>query len=119
MKYRWRLLLSCVALSACTEDAAKHADVGDTERGRLMLRRYECGACHLIPNVSGARGRVGPSLEDFARRPYVAGKFPNTPPILIAWIMNPPSMAPATAMPAIGIPIDDAQDMAAYLYTLD
>jgi cytochrome c2 len=92
---------------------------GDTQRGRAAIAELQCGACHEIPGVRAARGRTGPPLEGFARRVYVAGKWPNRPNYLLSWLRDPPAMAPRTAMPAI--PMDDAtaRDIAAYLYTLD
>jgi hypothetical protein len=75
--------------------------------------------CHIIPGVRGARGRVGPPLDAYSRRVYVAGKFPNTPQVLVRWIQDAPSLAPRTAMPAIAMPEAQARNMAAYLYTLD
>jgi cytochrome c1 len=82
------------------------------------MQRLECGACHEIPGVSGARGRVGPPLGKFARRVYIAGKFPQDPSTLARWISNAPTLSPGTAMPAIPMTVDEARDMAAYLYTL-
>ena len=55
---------------------------------------------------------------DYARRPYVAGKFPNEPETLVRWILDPPALAPHTAMPAVPMTDQDARDMAAYLYEL-
>jgi cytochrome c len=40
------------------------------------------------------------------------------PAELIAWILNPTAIDPGTAMPAVGATVEQAQDMAAYLYTL-
>ena len=89
---------------------------GDADRGRTALARYECGVCHVIPGVPDAVGRVGPALDDYSRRSYVAGKFPNEPETLVRWIVDAPSMAPQTAMPAIAMSDQEAKDMAAYLY---
>ena len=80
--------------------------------------RYECGVCHVIPGIPGSVGHVGPPLDAWSRHPYIAGKFPNTPEVLVRWIQDPPAMAPQTAMPAAGIDATQARDMAAYLYTL-
>lgn len=91
---------------------------GDAAAGRLVIEQYGCGACHTIPGVRGARGKVGPPLDTFARHPYIAGKFPNRPQLLIRFIQNPPALAPRTAMPALGISDAHARDIAAYLYEL-
>jgi cytochrome c2 len=90
----------------------------DAERGRAALERFDCGACHVIPGVTGTTGRVGPSLEQYARRAYVAGKFPNDQDYLVRWIIDPPALAPRTAMPAVGVTEAEARDMAAYLQAL-
>jgi cytochrome c1 len=85
----------------------------------MTLARLECGACHLIPGVAGAHGRVGPALDAYSKRPYVAGKFPNEPETLVRFIRDPPAIAPQTGMPAIEMSDQDARDVAAYLYELD
>ena len=108
-------------LFACAQESNHRPRVagGDAERGRALLSRYECGVCHAIPGVPGAVGRVGPPLDAYARRPYIAGKWPNVPDTLVRWIPNAPSLAPLTAMPAMAMSPQEARDMAAYLYELD
>jgi mono/diheme cytochrome c family protein len=108
------------ALTACSEEPLLDLRVvgGDVERGRAALARYECGVCHVIPDVPGAVGQVGPPLSSFARHVYIAGKFPNAPEVLVRFIPDAPSMAPETGMPAIAMSERDARDMAAYLYSL-
>jgi len=54
----------------------------------------------------------------FAERTMVAGEIPNTPENLVKWVQNPPSIEPNTAMPDLGLSESQAQDIAAYLYTL-
>jgi cytochrome c2 len=92
---------------------------GNSERGRREIARLQCGACHDIPGVRAARGSVGPPLEGFARRVYLAGKWPNQPRYLVSWLRDPPAMAPLTAMPALVNDEQSARDIAAYLYTLE
>lgn len=92
---------------------------GDAERGRQALARHECGVCHVIPGIANAVGKVGPALNHYSHRSYVAGKFPNEPDTLVRWIADAPAMAPRTAMPAIPMSDQDARDMAAYLYEAD
>jgi cytochrome c len=91
---------------------------GDATRGRGIVAERQCGACHIVPGIRSARGRVGPTLARFAHRPYLAGKWPNDPEHLVRWLRDPPAMAPHTAMPAV-LPDDAAaRDAAAFLYTL-
>lgn len=91
----------------------------DAARGRAALERFECGACHVIPGVRGAVGFVGPPLDGFARRVHLAGRFANSPDVLVRWIVDPPALKPDTAMPAVGVSEADARDIAAYLYGLE
>lgn len=91
---------------------------GDPDRGRQLIEGYGCGGCHTIPGVHNANGLVGPPLMFFSRRTMVAGELPNTPENLVRWIRNPRSVEPGTAMPDLGLSTDQANDIAAYLYTL-
>jgi cytochrome c len=108
-----------LALAGCRDQPPDASTPGDPDRGRRVLAAHECGVCHEIPGVTGAHGRVGPSLHSFTRHPYVAGKFPNTSEVLVSWIKDAPAMAPLTAMPDLAVDDRDARDMAAYLYTLE
>jgi mono/diheme cytochrome c family protein len=91
---------------------------GDAERGRALIQRYECGSCHRIDGVRGAKGVVGPPLTDYAQRVLLAGIVPNAPRTLVPWLMNPPAFDPRTGMPNLGITEAEAKDIATYLYTL-
>jgi cytochrome c2 len=91
---------------------------GDPERGKEVIRRSGCSACHVIPGIAGANGLVGPPLDHFARRAYVGGVLPNRPKNLVAWLLDPPAIDEMTAMPAPGISEAEARDVAAYLYRL-
>lgn len=90
----------------------------DIERGRTAIELYGCGACHVVPGVRGAQGRVGPQLNDFSNQIYIAGHAANVPDNLIVWLQNPEEISPGTAMPNLGVSEQDARDMAAFLYTL-
>jgi cytochrome c1 len=91
---------------------------GDPRVGAQLIESYRCGACHTIPGIKDADGLVGPPLTRFARRTYVGGEAPNTPPNLVHWIVDPASIEPGTAMPALGLSEQQARNVAAYLYTL-
>lgn len=91
---------------------------GHARIGAHLIASYRCGACHTIPGIADADGLVGPPLTRFARRTYIAGELPNTPPNLIRWIRDPPAVEPGTAMPELGLSRRQATDVAAYLYTL-
>jgi cytochrome c1 len=91
---------------------------GDAAVGKRLVTEYQCGACHAIPEVRGAGGEAGPGLEGFGKLSYIAGRIPNQPARLTAWLLDPPALKPGTAMPAMGLTEQEARDMAAFLYTL-
>ncbi len=87
-------------------------------RGRLLIQKYDCGVCHMIPGIRTTQGRVGPPLNNFGDRTFIAGELPNTPVNLMHWIEKPSSIKPHTAMPNLGVTKNQARDMTAYLYSL-
>jgi cytochrome c2 len=107
-------------LGACQpqKPATPTLDGGNPKQGKMLLAQYQCGSCHRIPDVESARGLAGPSLERFALRSYLAGRWPNRQEALVRWISAPQAMAPGTLMPDMGVSPEDARHMAAYLYTL-
>lgn len=91
----------------------------DADRGRQLISDVGCGACHQIPGIRWPRGTVGPSLDGFAERRLVAGRFPNEPETVAAWVRDAPAMSPETGMPPMPLTENEAADVAAYLATLD
>ena len=91
---------------------------GDAGIGRDVIAAVGCGVCHTIPGVPGAAGIVGPPLNAFAQRAYIAGIIPNESMALVMWVRNAPSLVPQTAMPQLPISHGDAMDIAEFLYTL-
>lgn len=114
-----RLLFALLLAAACKRGETAPAPVGDADRGRELLVQYGCNACHVIPGTSGVQGSLGPSLAGIASRPAISfGMVPNTPANLTRFIANPPAVNPQTSMPALNMPPQDAQDIAAFLLTL-
>jgi mono/diheme cytochrome c family protein len=91
---------------------------GDVVAGRAVIAAIECGVCHRIPGIRGANGIVGPPLDDFGRRQFIAGLAPNRPAVLVRWVRDAPSIAPNTGMPELPLTEDQARHVAAYLYSL-
>ncbi len=127
MKAAWLLVAGLVlmgggVLGGCTDGASARtysaAFPGDEHQGKALIVSYGCGSCHTIPGVHGARGLVGPPLYFFGRRTMIAGELPNTPENLVRWLRNPPGVEPGTAMPNLGLNQNQAQDIAAYLDSL-
>ncbi|HEX7072900.1 MAG TPA: c-type cytochrome [Hyphomicrobiaceae bacterium] len=111
-----------LAISACdaSREPPPHLRIegGDATVGRQLIVNNGCGTCHVIPGVPGAIGMVGPPLNDFAQRTVLAGTYPNVPRWLVPWLMDPPALQPATAMPNLGLSAEEAGHIATYLYTL-
>jgi cytochrome c len=116
---RAALLLLASCLLACGEEprqALIRSTGGDATRAPHALRRYGCTACHVIPGVPTAHGKVGPALVRESRRAYIAGHLPNTPANMVAFLREPTSLVPGTIMPDMGVTEQDARDMVAFLY---
>lgn len=111
-------LMGCAAQTDTQTNRPPPVPGGDPVRGRQALIDYGCGACHTIPGVPAADATVGPPLNDWADRRYIAGTLTNEPENLIEWIRFPQSIEPGTAMPDMGVAEAEARDMSAYLYTL-
>jgi cytochrome c len=119
--YSAPLLVVLALAGACDRDEVPaHLRVldGNPEFGPALIAQYGCTACHAIPGVDGFVGTVGPPLAGFGARAYIAGRLPNRPMLLVAWLRDPPAIDPATAMPDLGVSEPDARHIAAYLYTL-
>ena len=119
---RYFALLGAIAgvlLGGC-RDAGPMRPVpgGDPALGKQLIAQHGCGSCHSIPGVSGADGMVGPPLDHFARRSYIAGEVVNNADFLVRWIEVPQAIEPGTAMPNLGVSEGQARNIAAYLYTL-
>jgi cytochrome c2 len=116
------LTLMFIVLAACSDaqDPSSRLAIagGEPEQGHALIQAYGCGTCHTIEDVRGARGKVGPRLENYAQQHLLAGFLPNTPQNLIAWLIDPVALKPTTGMPAQGVTEMEARHMAAYLYSL-
>lgn len=124
MSKRWWVGLLLLCLTACQADGQgglgrmnKPVLNGDAEAGRTAISTYGCGACHSISGIPNANAYVGPPLERYEQRHYIAGSLPNTPENLIYWIQFPQSVEPGTAMPNLNVTDTDARNIAAYLYS--
>jgi cytochrome c1 len=113
--------LLAALLSACADktDPPRTIAGADPARGLTVIRSSGCAACHVVPGVDWPKGLAGPSLEGFGASPMIAGRLPNQPEVLTAWLIDAPSLSPETGMPPMPLSEADARDVAAYLYTLD
>ncbi len=110
--------LLAVAMQGCADQVDGRGAAGEVGAGRAAIQRHQCGACHTIAGIPGARGRVGPPLSAYGRRVYIAGQLPRDATLLAQWIQNAPAIDPGTAMPSFDLTDREARDIAAYLYQL-
>lgn len=114
-------IVTSVTVAACSDSdeiAGRRVTGGNPDSGKLLIEFYACGSCHVIPGIAGAEGMMGPPLTSFGKRSMIAGAVANEPERLVEWIVNPHTIEPGTAMPAVGATEAEARDIAAYLYTL-
>lgn len=90
----------------------------DAKRGKDAIQQFGCPTCHEIPGIVGANKPVGPPLEAMGQRAVIAGIAPNTAANLERFLLDPHSVSPESAMPKLGLRVQDARDIAAYLSTL-
>lgn len=88
------------------------------ERGRVLIERTGCTSCHAITGIAWPKGTVGPSLDGFSRQTLIAGRLPNRPDLLAAFVRDAPATAPGSTMPPMPLSDQESRDVAAYLYTL-
>jgi len=109
-------LMIALTLAGCDKVRVEPhgADSESIARGKVAAQRIGCGACHVIPGV-WPQGTTGPSLAGFAARGMIAGKLPNRPDALAAFLLDPSG----TAMPKQPMTPAEADDIAAYLPAAD
>jgi cytochrome c len=111
-------VLVFVSVGACGRSEPEGVVLpGDPERGRHVIARVGCGACHRIDGIPGAVSSVGPSLDQVLSRRYIAGQVPNTTGNLLRFIRMPQATVPKTAMPDLNLSDREARDVVAYLHT--
>ena len=114
------LATAALALAGCgARERGLAMAGGEAGRGKALVERYGCIACHAIPGIAGPQGNVGPPLMHIGKRVYLAGILPHTPAAMLAWLRDPPAVDPGTAMPRLGLSEQEARDIAAYLYAQD
>jgi cytochrome c2 len=111
-------LLALIGSAASAQENIAPLAPGSPSHGAALIADKGCGACHMIPGITGANGLVGPPLTLMGRRIFVAGLLRNTPQNLAAWVLEPQRFVPGNAMPSTGLTASEALDVAAYLETI-
>jgi cytochrome c2 len=114
-----------LAIGGCTGDRPDRArsealDVrGDVDRGQVTIIESGCGSCHRIPGIVNADAYVGPPLDAWSRRSFVAGTLVNRPDELARWLRDPQAIRPGSGMPDLDLDERQIADIVEYLYALD
>lgn len=118
MTARAIIVASALAVAACKPPPEQRVDMplADVERGRQAIARVGCGSCHTIEGIDWPQGQAAPALQDFSGRALIAGRLPNRPDVLAAYIRNAPALVPDATMPAMPVTEQEAQDIAKFLY---
>ncbi len=107
------LALSLVACSQpATEEPPTPAPVIVPPTGEQLFRNKGCYGCHATYGASC------PSLKDFAEKPLIARKVPNTLENLKKWLRNPASIKAGTRMPNLGLSDEEIDLLIEYIYSL-
>lgn len=116
--------LAALGIAAAAGGCTPHPDGGppalrvpNPERGRALASARGCASCHVIQGVESANGTIGPPLDHWSERQYIAGVLPNTPAQLERWILKPQAVKPGIAMPDLALSDSDASDIVAYLFS--
>lgn len=75
---------------------------------RPQIFNQLCVACH---SLGGQGGQVGPALDGVSKR--------KTPDEIKAWLRDPPSVKPGTAMPKLPLTDGQIDELSAFLSTLE
>lgn len=89
------------------------------EAAANIIRNKGCAACHYVPGVPEAMGRLGPSLKNLSKRVrIVGGQLENTPDNMRDWLKNPKEVKPSTMMPNLGLSDREIEILLEFFQTL-
>lgn len=122
---QWRVLaswtLAIALLAGCTAPMTRPQQVGrgEPEIGSRLISDYGCVSCHVVPGLDSTPSYVGPPLDHWGKRSYIAGALTNNQENLVRWITDPQDVESGTAMPNLGVTEQDAVNISAYLLSLE
>ena len=97
---------------------AAAAGAADSAAAETLFIGKGCGACHIVSDVPGAVGTIGPALDGVASRDTIAGTIEVSLDNFKTWLKDPGAVKPGTAMPTLGLAVEDIDVLAAWLMTL-
>jgi cytochrome c1 len=116
----WAVLIGLVAgCAAMPLVRSQQVERGEPAIGRQLLTDYGCVGCHVVPGIRAEPAYVGPPLDHWGKRSYIAGALTNNQENLVRWILDPQDVEPGTAMPDLDVNERDAINISAYLLSLE
>jgi cytochrome c len=112
-------LLACAPGPSPRSESPALAAAGSPTSGRDAIVVRGCGSCHRIPGIPNANSLVGPPLDGWSGRSFIAGTLPNSQENLQRWLTDPQEVRPGSAMPNLDLTEDEVADITAYLFTLE
>ena len=113
------LLLVAAGCTANTVTTSQQVEGGSAQLGAELIVSYACVSCHNVPGIRSEPAWIGPPLDHWGQRSWIAGALNNNQENLVRWITDPQSVEEGTAMPDLDVSEQDARNIAAYLLSLE
>ena len=102
------------------QDSAKAAPApaqgAEYAAGEKLFMAKGCMGCHSLQAVGAPKGMIGPNLANVGARSHIAaGWLPNTDENLERWIREPQTVKKGVLMPNLGVTVEEARALRAYL----
>jgi cytochrome c2 len=101
------------------------ASEGNAKHGRELMEQKACTSCHVFSGVPAfSRGTPAPAESELARSAALAPDLRFTRERfrrdrLLGWLLDPKAVKSDTRMPNFGLSLAEAQDIAAYILTVE
>jgi cytochrome c oxidase subunit II len=96
--------------------APAQAHGADYAAGEKLFMTKGCMGCHSLQAAGAPKGMIGPNLANVGARSHIAaGWLPNTDTNLERWIREPQSVKKGVLMPNLGVTVEEARALRAYL----
>jgi cytochrome c oxidase subunit 2 len=96
--------------------AAPPAQGPEYAAGEKLFLTKGCMGCHAVQAAGAPKGLIGPNLANVGSRAYIAaGWLRNTDENLERWIREPQAVKKGVLMPNLGVTVEEARALRAYL----
>jgi len=99
-----------------TAAASPPAQGAEYAAGEKLFLTKGCMGCHSLQAANAPKGLIGPNLANVGSRAYIAaGWLANTDENLERWIREPQAVKKGVLMPNLGVTVEEARALRAYL----